>query len=82
MLKLSVAAKEYVMIGDDIKVIFMGGYGNNMKIMIDAPKEYNIVRSEVLEKNDPYRISSHDMYYKEPVVPEKYIRRKEHKVSE
>ena len=76
MLKLIVAAKEYVMIGDYIKITFLGGYGNNLKIMIDAPKEYNIVRSEVLERENPTMKKSKDIYYDEKPVPEKYIRRK------
>ena len=48
MLKLSVRAGEYVLIGDDIKLVFTGGGSNNMRILIDAPKAYNIVRSEAL----------------------------------
>ena len=76
MLKLSVASKEYVMIGDDIKITFLGGYGNNLKIMIDAPKEYNIVRSEVLEKEDPTMKKSKDTLYDEAPVPKRYIKRK------
>ena len=50
MLKLSVRAGEYVLIGDDIKLVFTGGSSNNMRILIDAPKSYNIVRSEALER--------------------------------
>ena len=48
MLKLSVKAGEYVLIGDDIKLVFTGGSSNNMRVLIDAPKAYNIVRSEAL----------------------------------
>ncbi len=48
MLKLSVRAGEYVLIGDDIKLVFTGGSSNNMRILIDAPKSYNIARSEAL----------------------------------
>ncbi len=50
MLKLSVKAGEYVLIGDDIKLVFTGGSSNNMRVLIDAPKAYNIVRSEALER--------------------------------
>ena len=28
MLRMSVAAEEYLMIGDDIKLVFLGGTGN------------------------------------------------------
>lgn len=51
MLKLTVKPGEYINIGGDIKVIFSGGSANNMHILVDAPKEYNIVRNKVLEKN-------------------------------
>ena len=43
MLKLSVKAGEYVLIGDDIKLVFTGGGSNHMRILIDAPKAYNII---------------------------------------
>lgn len=58
MLRMSVAAEEYLMIGEDIKLVFLGGTGNHMRIMIDAPKEVNIVRSSVLEKiSSGYKIN-------------------------
>lgn len=50
MLKLSVKPGEYVLIGDDIKLVFTGGSSNNLRVLIDAPKAYNIVRSEALER--------------------------------
>lgn len=50
MLKLSVRSGEYVLIGDDIKLVFAGGSSNNLRILIDAPRAYNIVRSEALER--------------------------------
>jgi len=50
MLKLTVKPGEYVLIGEDIKIVFAGGSANNMRILVDAPKKYNIVRSEALER--------------------------------
>lgn len=49
MLKLTVRAGEYLLIGD-VKVVYTGGSGNNAHILVDAPKEMKIARSEVLEK--------------------------------
>lgn len=73
MLRMSVAAEEYLMIGDDIKLVFLGGTGKHMRIMIDAPKEMNIVRSSVLEKNaDPAKRAKLPKYYREEEHPEKY----------
>lgn len=50
MLKLTVKAGEYLLIGDDIKLVFAGGSSNNLHILVDAPKSKNIVRSTALEK--------------------------------
>ncbi len=78
MLRMSVAEEEFLMIGDDIKIVFLGGTGKHMRIMIDAPKEINIVRSSVLEKNiqDPIEKENFPRYYKEEEHPEKYKKKK------
>lgn len=78
MLRMSVAEEEYLMIGDDIKIVFLGGSGKHMRIMIDAPKEINIVRSSVLEKKiqDPELKAKLPKYYKEEEHPEKYKQKK------
>ncbi len=50
MLKLTVKAGEYLLVGDDIKVVFTGGSSNNLHVLVDAPRSMNIVRSTALEK--------------------------------
>lgn len=50
MLNLSVRPGEYLMVGENVKIVFVGGTGNNIHLMIDAPREVNIVRSAVAEK--------------------------------
>ena len=50
MLKLTVKAGEYLLVGDNIKVVFTGGSANNMHVLVDAPRSMNIVRSTALEK--------------------------------
>lgn len=50
MLKLTLRAGEYLLIGDGIKVVYTGGSGNNGHLMIDAPKSMNIARSSTFEK--------------------------------
>ena len=52
MLNLTIKPGEYFVIGDDIRVIFAGGTANNARVMIDAPRSYNIVRGKVLEQED------------------------------
>ncbi len=74
MLRMSVAAEEYLMLGDDIKIVFLGGTGKHMRIMVDAPKEVNIVRSRVLEKEITGQEERDKLpkYYREEEHPEKY----------
>ena len=74
MLRMSVKNEEYIMIGDDVKIIFLGGGGGQTRIMIDAPKEVNIVRSKAIEKRiqDPELLAKMPKYYAEPEHPEKY----------
>lgn len=76
MLKLSVSTEEYLMLGDDIKLVFLGGSHNHLRIMIDAPKDVNIVRSTVLEKNNPELRETTPKYYADPVLPERFRKKK------
>lgn len=50
MLRMSVRNEEYLMIGDDIKIVFLSSGGGQTKIMVEAPKNVNIVRSRAIEK--------------------------------
>ncbi len=50
MLNLSVRPGEYLMVGENVKIVFVGGTGNNIHLMIEAPREVNIVRSRAAEK--------------------------------
>jgi len=74
MLRLTVAQEEYLMIGDNVKLVFLGGSGRHMRIMIDAPKDVDIVRSSVIEKKitDPEIRATLPKYYAEEEHPEKY----------
>ncbi len=74
MLRLTVSTEEYLMLGDDIKIVFLGGTGKHLRIMIDAPKEVDIVRSSVIEKKftDPEIRAALPKYYAEQERPEKY----------
>lgn len=83
MLRLSLSTEEYLMLGDDIKIVFLGGSNHHLRIMIEAPKEVNIVRSTVLKKNNPelkknspiimpsqtYRKSTEKKEARNPVTP-------------
>lgn len=72
MLKLTVKPGEYIRIGEDVKVIFSGGSANNLHILIDAPREYNVVRNTVLEKYSKTKEEKekHKSYYKESGLSE------------
>lgn len=68
MLNIKVKAGEYIQIGEDIKVIIVGGISNQYKVMVDAPREYNIVRGKVLERNAKTEEEREKLaqYYPEP----------------
>lgn len=50
MLRLSVALEEWLKIGEDINIVFLGMNEYNAKIMIDAPKDVVISRGRAREK--------------------------------
>ncbi len=50
MLKLTIKPGEYLLIGNEVKLVFAGGSANNLHILVDAPKSMNIARSSALEK--------------------------------
>ena len=62
MLKLTLKPGEYLNIGEDVKVIFSGGSANNIHLLIDAPREVAIVRSNANPLNGTKKTSP---YYKE-----------------
>ena len=66
MLKLTLREGEYVNIGDNIRVVYAGGSGKNGRLMIDAPRDMNISRSN----NDPNPEKRKDTYYPEPRISE------------
>ena len=78
MLRLTVSPEEYLMINDNIKIIFLGGSKNNMRIMVDAPKDVHIVRSAALENSvpSPEEKAKLPKYYAVPETPERYRNRK------
>ena len=49
MLKLTLKPGEYIDIGENVRVIFSGGSANNIHLLIDAPKELAIARSNAGE---------------------------------
>ena len=77
MLRLSIENKEYLMVGDDVKIIFLGGTVNHHRIMIDAPKDVKIVRSKALRKHMKENGIEFEApsYYEEKEHPEKYRRK-------
>ncbi|MCD8038781.1 MAG: carbon storage regulator [Lachnospiraceae bacterium] len=50
MIRLSVTKNEYLMIGQDVRLTFLGSNDKSLKIMIDAPREINIARGKAIEK--------------------------------
>lgn len=78
MLRLTVSTEEYLQIGDDVKIVFLGGSKNHLRIMVDAPKELNVVRSKVIENNAKSEEERANLphFYAEPDTSEKYRKKK------
>ena len=73
MLNITVKPGEYFVIGEDIKVIFAGGTANNARVMIDAPRSYNVVRGKVLEQKEGGG-NKGKKYYAEPKLSEERLK--------
>ncbi|MCX4268046.1 MAG: carbon storage regulator [Lachnospiraceae bacterium] len=77
MLRLTLSTEEYLMIGDNIKIAFLGGSKSHLRILIDAPKEVGVVRSKVMEQNVPEEErGSLPQYYAEPELAERFRKKK------
>lgn len=57
MLRLSVNKDEYLMVGQDVKITFLGGNGRTLRLMIDAPIDINVARGKAIEKRAAERLS-------------------------
>lgn len=53
MLNLTIRPGDYFTIGDEIRVVVLGGSKNNVKVMVDAPRQLEVVRGSVLERGGP-----------------------------
>ncbi len=58
MLMLTVPKEEYLMIGKDIKITFLGGNNNQLRIMIDAPRDVNIARGRAIKRRAAKRAAN------------------------
>jgi len=50
MLNLTIRPGDYFTIGDEIRVVVLGGSKNNVKVMVDAPRQLEVVWGSVLER--------------------------------
>ena len=77
MLTITIKAGECIQIGEDIQVVIVGGISNQYKVMIDAPKKYNIVRGRVLERNAATEEERAKLtqYYPEPELSREEVQR-------
>ncbi len=78
MLRLTLSVEEYLQLGEDIKIVFLGGTGKHLRIMVDAPRDVNVVRGKAVEKNtaDPEEKAKLPKFYALPETPERYRRKK------
>ncbi len=78
MLRLTVSTEEYIQLGENVRIAFLGGSKNHLRIMVDAPRELNVVRGKVIEKyaeNDEEKANL-PHYYAVPDLPEKYRKKR------
>ena len=66
MLNLTLQQGEFIKIGENVKVIFSGGSSNNIHLLIDAPREISIERSNTRANKK----KNHSKYYKEQGLSE------------
>ena len=45
MLKLTLKPGEYIDIGPDVRIVCSGGSANNIHLLVDAPREMQVLRS-------------------------------------
>ena len=64
LLKLSLKQGEYLNIGDNIRVVYAGGAGNHIRLLVDATRDVNIARNKT--ETNPERRK--DIYYAEPGI--------------
>lgn len=78
MLRMTVNTEEYIQIGDDIRIIFLGGSRNHTRVMLDVPREINVARSRAIENHakTPKEREKITHYYAEPELDEKYRKKK------
>lgn len=62
MLKLTIKPGEYIDIGQDIRIVYTGGSSNNIHLLVDAPRELDIVRSKVLERKNAQQEAGSQRY--------------------
>lgn len=61
MLKISLKQGQYVNIGENIRVVYVGGTGNHGRLLIDAPRDVRIARCTAEQDQERKK----DSYYPE-----------------
>ena len=86
MLKLTIKPGEFINIGNDIRVVYSGGTDGNIHLLIDAPRELNIVRSKVLSRkkdsSENTYLHSAPSYYAEPKLSQETVSKIRHLIKE
>ena len=65
MLKLTVSPGDFIMLGEDIKIVICGGEKTNIPIAIEAPRSVPIVRNTAKDVKDFERSQLEKEHYVE-----------------
>ena len=68
MLKVGMRPGEYITIGDDVKIVFSGGTGRHIHLLVEAPREKKILRSSYSDNDD------RAPYYAEESLSKEHVR--------
>ena len=63
MLKLGMKPGEYITIGDDVRIIFSGGTGRHIHLLVDAPRDMRVLRSSYREEQDKAPYYEEESYF-------------------
>jgi len=85
MLNLTMRPGDYVLIGDDIRVTFIGSRGNGINLGVNAPRSMNVLRNKLYEQIVEKKAAEGDpkaIWINKGIIADKEDRERERRVNE